>query len=539
MRDRQGTDHKRCRKKAWSFGTCWVMVAGLGISLAVGLTACDLAPDYRPQKFLYPDGWKGKGIMMDAHPADAIPRGAWWVLFNDPQLNALEEQLDHVNPTVQAAAEKFIQARDTAREAESRLYPQVAVGGQASDNKASLGRLFNKRNRTGALVYESNEAYSGAATWEPDFWSRIRNTTRMERALAQATAADYAQARLSLEAELASDYVALRGLDAQNAVYEDSIRYFRTAVEITRLRQEGAIGAGLDVSRADNELYSAMAAQSGLVSRRQILENAIAVLVNAAPARFHIAPLHEETLRFAPVYVTAAVPSTVLQRRPDVAAAERRMAAASRAIGISRAAFYPDISFSAQGGFENAGFDLGGLSNAFWRVAVQAVEPLFTGGLRRAALQRAWSQYRQAVDEYRATVLGAFEDVENGLTQSSQYRLAEQQQAKAVAAALQTQTMTMALYTGGIANYLDALVAQQDALQARLAQVRIQTSHIQASVRLVRALGGGWEATSLPRENEINPFSVLQYRGLRKPKAVGGLDNHESLSQNVLLLLTR
>ncbi|GBR52822.1 secretion system type I outer membrane efflux pump lipoprotein NodT [Neokomagataea thailandica NBRC 106555] len=509
----------------------------LVVSMSLGLSACDLAPEYHPQTFLYPNGWQGKGIMVDAHPADDVLPGDWWSVLRDPILDDLEARLLKVNPDLQAAAESFTQARDMAREAESRLYPQLAGAGHMSDNKGSLGRLFNNREGS-SLEYESNEAYSGAATWEPDFWSKIRNSTRMEKNLAQASAADYAQAKLSLEAELASDYITLRGLDAQNEVYNDSIRYFQTAVEITRLRQEGAIGAGLDVSRSENQLYSAMAAQSRLVAERQVIENAMAVLLNTAPAAFHIQPVHDVKLHFGVVPINAGVPSTLLQRRPDIAAAERRMAAASRAIGVSRAAFYPDISISASGGFENAGFDLGGISNAFWRIAVEAVEPVFTGGLRRAALQRSWSQYRQSVDEYRSTVLSAFGDVENGLTQTVQYRTSQEQQSKAVDAALRTQHMTMSLYTGGLSNYLDALVAQQDALQARLSLVRVQTAQVQASVRLMRALGGGWNADSLPKTDQINPFGVLQYNNLRTPKAVGGVDNNESTQQNDLRGLT-
>nr|WP_294917717.1 efflux transporter outer membrane subunit [uncultured Neokomagataea sp.] len=510
----------------------------LAAALTLGLSACDLAPQYQPQTFLYPDGWHGKGIMVDARPADSTLPGNWWSVLRDPILDGLEARMLNVNPDLQAAAESFTQARDMAREAESQLYPQLVGSGHMSDNKGSLGRLLNNRENS-SFAYESNEAYSGAATWEPDFWSKIRNSTRMEKNLAQATAADYAQAKLSLEAELASDYVTLRGLDAQNEVYSDSIRYFQTAVEITRLRQEGAIGAGLDVSRAENQLYSAMSSQSRIVAQRQVIENAMAVLLNTAPAAFHIAPVNDVRLHFGVVPINAGVPSTLLQRRPDIAAAERRMAAASRAIGVSRAAFYPDISISASGGFENAGFDLGGISNAFWRIAVQAVEPAFTGGLRRAALQRAWSQYRQSVDEYRSTVLSAFGDVENGLTQTVQYRTAQEQEGKAVDAALRTQHMTMSLYTGGLSNYLDALVAQQDALQARLSLVRVQTAQVQASVRLMRALGGGWQADSLPKMGQINPFGVLQYNNLRTPKAVGGVENHDAPQQNDLRGLTR
>ncbi|EHH67282.1 efflux transporter outer membrane subunit [Gluconobacter morbifer] len=503
-------------------------MTALACALCVGLTSCDLAPQYHPQKFLYPNGWEGKGVMTDAHPADDTVRSNWWTMLQDPVLNDLETRMLAVNPDLQASAEAFTQSRDIARETESRLYPQVTGSAHMSDNKGSLGRLFLNAAHTSSYVYESNQGYSGAATWEPDFWDYIRNTTRMQKNMAQASAADFALSRLTLEAELATDYIALRGLDAQNAVYDDSIRYFRAAVEITELRQAGAIGAGLDVSRAENQLYSAQAAKSRLIADRRVMENAIAVLLNTAPAGFHIAPMHDVKMHFGAVKVNAGLPSTLLERRPDIAEAERSMAAASRAIGVSRAAFYPRFTFSATGGFEDGGFDLASISRAFWTIAVQAVEPVFTGGLRRAALQRAWSQYRESVDNYRSVVLGAFQDVENGLTQSGQYKVAQDQQQRAVEAALRTQGMTMALYTGGLSNYLDALVAQQYALQARLAEVDVQTAQIQATIRLVRALGGGWNASDLPTVKQIDPFGPLQYENLHNPKPVAGIDSNVS-----------
>ncbi|MBF0861355.1 efflux transporter outer membrane subunit [Gluconobacter kanchanaburiensis] len=510
------------------------MTTALAGVLSIGLASCDLAPNYHPQKFLYPEGWEGKGPMVNASPADGAVRSDWWTMFSDPVLNGLEQRMLTANPDLQAAAEAFTQARDVARETESRLYPQVTGAAHMSDNKGSIGRLYNNPARSSSLVYESNQAYSGAATWEPDFWDSIRNTTRMQKNLAQASAAEYAVARLGLEAELASDYIALRGLDAQNAVYDDSIRYFRAAVEITELRQAGSIGAGLDVSRAETQLYSAQAGKSNLIARRDVMEHAIAVLLNTAPASFHIAPVKDVKMHFGVVKIDAGLPSVLLERRPDIASSERQMAAAARAIGVSRAAFYPHITFSAQGGFEDGGFDLASISRAFWKIAVQAVEPAFTGGLRRAALQRSWSQYREMVDNYRSVVLSAFQDVEDGLTQTRQFKIAQDQQQKAVEAALRTQSMTMALYTGGLSNYLDALVAQQDALQARLSEVEVQTAQVQSSVRLVRALGGGWSTADLPGIKQIDPFGPLQYRDLRTPKSVSGIDSHISTLDNDL-----
>ncbi|GBQ14405.1 efflux transporter outer membrane subunit [Swaminathania salitolerans] len=487
------------------------------------LSGCDLAPRYEAPHFIYPDGWSGKGVLVDGKPADAVPKGKWWKVFNDPTLDALEEKMLASNPDLQAQAEAFTQSRDIARETEAQLAPQLNGSAGMSNNKTSRTRLW-RGTSTNAPVTESSVFYSGAATWEPDFFSRIRNTTRMQKNLAQASAADYANLRLLLEAELASNYLGLRGLDAQYVVYDDSIRYYRTAVKITRLRQAGAIAAGLDVSRAENQLFATMAAQSNVRAQRQVLEHAIAVLVNTVPGSFHIAPTDHQVLPYATLRVPAGLPSQLLERRPDIASAERDLAANSRAIGVARAAFYPDVTFSLNGGFMNNGFDLASLGNSLWSYGVQAVEPLFTGGLRRAALQRAWAQYRESADRYRATILSAFQDVEDGLSQTSAFSDQQKQQAAAVDAALRTQRMTMALYTGGLTNYLDVVVAQQAALVARIDAVQAQTIQLQATVRLIRALGGGWDRSALPSVKAINPFGILQYDGLHHPRPAGDVD---------------
>jgi len=503
-------------------------VAGAVFCLAL-LSGCDLAPHYQAPKFIYPDGWKGKGVLVDAKPADDVPKGKWWEVFHDAQLNALEEKMLASNPDLQAQAEVFTQSRDIARETEAQLAPQLNGSAGMSNNKTSLTRLWRGANANSPTT-ESSVFYSGAATWEPDFFSRIRNSTRMQKNMAQASAADYANLRLMLEAELASNYLGLRGLDAQYAVYADSIRYYQTAVKITQLRQAGAIAAGLDVSRAENQLFATMASQSNVRAQRQVLEHAIAVMVNTVPGSFHIAPSTTQVLPYSILRIPSGLPSQLLERRPDIASAERNLAANSRAIGVARAAFYPDVTFSLNGGFMNNGFDLASLGNSMWSYGVQAVEPLFTGGLRRAALQRAWAQYRESADHYRSTVLSAFQDVEDGLSQTSAFADQQKQQYAAVDAALRTQRMTMALYTGGLTNYLDVVVAQQAALVARIDAVQAQTIQLQASVRLIKALGGGWDRSALPSVKSIDPFGVLQYDGLHHPRPAGDVDTRNSAS---------
>ncbi|NHN88574.1 efflux transporter outer membrane subunit [Acetobacter conturbans] len=484
------------------------------------LAGCDMAPRYAPAKLAYPDQWEGQGVIRYGQPDDGAPRSDWWKSLGDPQLNALEERMLRSNPDLQAAAESFTQSRDVAAQVASHLYPQINGMAGGEKYKGSEHRLWRGSGATGP-VYMSSEQYQAAATWEPDFWNAIRNRTLMAKQAAQQSAAEYAVARLSLTAELAWDYLALRGLDAQDAVYRDSIRYYELAVQITHMRLMGAIAAGLDVSRAEAQLASTQAQETDIHARRDVMEHAIAVLVNTTPASFHVAS--REVLGIQDVYPSPGLPSALLERRPDIAAAERAMAQANRSIGVSRAAFYPHVTFNAMTGFMDNGFDLASLYNAMYQFGAQAALPLFQGGLRRAELQRSWSQYRQSEDRYRSTVLSAFQEVEDNLTRMNRLRTETGQQEHAVNAALRTQKMTMELYTGGLTNYLDVVVAQQAALVARVGLVQVETRQRQAVVELIRALGGGWSSSELPSVKEIRPFKPLQYDGLHKAKPAGGI----------------
>ncbi|ACI52685.1 RND efflux system, outer membrane lipoprotein, NodT family [Gluconacetobacter diazotrophicus PA1 5] len=503
-------------RSTWRRFANWTALAGV-----VFLGGCDLAPTYHPVKLAYPDNWEGSGVFRFGRPDEAAPRKDWWTVFNDPQLNALEDQVARLNPDLQAEAEAFMQARDIAMQARSQLFPQISGGAGGEKEKSSAHRLWRAEGSTTPL-YMSSEQYYGSATWEPDFWSSIRNKTRMAKEATQQLAADYALARLSIQSEVASDYIALRGFDAQDAVYRDSIAYYQQAVSITQLRLAGAISPGMDVARAQTQFYATQARETDVRAARDVLEHAIAVLVNKAPASFHIAPV--DSYPFAPVQLPVVLPSELLQRRPDIASAERSMAQANRAIGVSRAAFYPHVTFNAMTGFMDHGFDLASLSNSMYQFGAQAVLPIFTAGLRRAELQRTWSQYRQSEDKYRSTVLGAFREVEDNLTLTSRLRTETTQASEAVNAALRTQRMSMALYTGGLTNYLDVVVAQQAALEARIILVQVQARQSDAEVQLVRAYGGGWSTGELPAsDSSIMPFSPLQYNELDRSKPLAGI----------------
>ena len=494
------------------------MAAGLGLLVVSG---CDLAPLYRPPHFVLPASYQGSAPFKVAQPGDALPRGPWWRLFGDPVLDRLEEQADAINPNLQAEEELYTQARDLTAEARAGLFPQFGVGGNSSDNRQSANRLF--RNGTGGPNVESSNQIDATASWVPDFWQAISNQTRIQKRLAQGSAATLANARLSLQALLATDYIALRGFDTEDAVLRQAIRYYTLAVDITALREAGKIASGLDVARARGQLATGEVQEADVLANRAVLQHAIAVLVGAQPSTFAIAPQGDPHI-LVPA-IPAGLPSDLLQRRPDVATSERSMAAANAAIGVTRAAFYPSVTLSALGGFEDRGFNLGTLPNSLWTIGAQAMLPLFEGGLRRAALQRSWSQYAQTRDLYRATVLTAFQEVEDGLTLTRQLAVETRLGKEAVRQALQAQNISLTLYQAGLDNYLNALVSQVTALTAQITEVAIEVRQRQAAVSLIAALGGGWSTAELPTGDQILPFHPLAVTGSdRSPPPTRGVD---------------
>jgi NodT family efflux transporter outer membrane factor (OMF) lipoprotein len=486
---------------------CCTALAVAGI-----LAGCNLAPTYDPPHTLLPDSYQGSDAFRVAEPQEALsPRGDWWTLFGDEQLNRLEEQLIRENPNLEAATEVYTQARDLAAAAQSHLYPWIGAQALVSDNRESAHHLFSTTN---VPRQEASNAIGGVASWEPDFWGAIRNRAHAQKRLAQASAADLATARLSLEAELATDYIAVRGFDVELEVLRQSIIAYQKAVEVARLRSQGKIASGLDLARALSQLDSAQAQETETKLQRDLMQHAVAVLVNAMPSSFSIASVKEFTL--TPPEVPAGVPSELLQRRPDVASAERQMAAANVEIGVSRAAFYPNITLGAGAGFEDNAFNLLSLPNSMWSVGAGAMLPLFEGGLRRAELQRSWSQYAQTRDGYRSTVLASFQEVEDGLSLTQRLATEVVQQREASDQALQAQTISMMLYEDGLDNYLSVAVAQVQALAAQTAEVQILTRQMQASVSLIRALGGGWTVQALPNEKQTLPFGPFDYRASAK-----------------------
>jgi outer membrane protein, multidrug efflux system len=495
--------------------------------LALNLSACssdwlphvDLAPSYEPPQYVVPASWHGETPFVEAKPSDGELRQDWWKLYDDALLNSLIEQAMAANPDLQAAAERFVQARDVMMQVRSQRIPQVGVGGKAADSRNHIDplRIPGDLALTGPVGVGA-----GLASWEPDFWSAIRNRTLVETYRAEERAADWGLARLSLQAEIAADYFTLRGYDAQSAIYKQSIDLYRDSLKIVKAQFAGAIASALDVARVESLLFSTETKYAQIQGQRQVTEQAIAILVNMAPASFKIDQVDD--LRMTKFTIPRSIPSTLLERRPDVAAMERRMAEASRAIGIARAAFYPEVRFSADGGIIDAGFDIAKLTAAMWSYGASVSLPVFQGGYRRAQLQRSWSAYRETEDLYRSTVLNAFREVENGLSLTNQLTLAAERQGAAVGANFKAQNLTMELYQGGLASSLELIYAQVQTLSARIDLVLIKADLLKSTVALLRALGGGFNRKQLPTDEQIQPFGTFQYVNLDKPPSAGGID---------------
>lgn len=498
--------------------------------LIFSLSACntdwlphaDLAPTYEPPQYVVPASWHGSSPFVEAMPSDDELRPDWWTLYNDPILNNLIEKAMAANPDLQAAAERFVQARDVMMQVRSQRIPHIGLGGKATDSSRHVNSFVYDPDTplTGPVA-----AGGGLASWEPDFWSAIRNATRVELYRAEERAADWGLARLSLQAEIAADYFTLRGFDAQAAIYTQSIELYRQSLNLVKAQFAGAIASALDVARVESLLFSTETKYAQIQGQRQVTEQAIAILLNMAPSSFTMDSVDE--LRVANFKIPQTIPSTLLERRPDIAGMERKMAQANRAIGIARAAFFPDVRFKADGGILDAGFtavEVAKFISGFWSYGALVSVPAFQGGFRRAQLQKTWSAYRETEDLYRSTVLNAFREVENNLSLTNRLTVAANRQDAAVGAFFKTQNLTMELYLGGLASSLELIYAQVATLVARIDAVQIKAELLRSSVALNRALGGGWNRNQMPTDEQIQPFGTFQYTNLDKPPPAGGID---------------
>jgi NodT family efflux transporter outer membrane factor (OMF) lipoprotein len=477
------------------------------------LSGCSLAPDYKPPAMATPGAYKETGPWQPAKPSDDLPRRDWWQDFHDPTLDQLESKIDTANPDLAASVARYDQARAYVGEASASFLPTVDLSGSATDNRQSAKRPLRSPNQPNQ--YGAN-TLSLQANYELDFWGRIRNTVAAGEATAQARGADVETVRLGLHAELASDYVGLRGLDAELKLLTDTEAAYLRAQSLTQARYESKVASGIDVSRSESQLQSARALESDVRGQRALLEHAIASLVGQPASDFSIAPAVADI----PVpAVPVGLPSALLQRRPDIAAAERRVASANATIGVARAAFYPNINLNLTGGFQDTGGGLGLLSApfSFWSVGPSFVLPLFEGGERHAVEAQAYAARDEASGEYRSTVLSAFQEVEDNLALLNHLGQETQDQSQAVTAAEKTANLSLTLYHDGAASYLDVVVAQTDALQTERNLLDLNTRRLQADIRLVRAVGGGWSTADLPSNDVVDSLPDKNRGGTVEP----------------------
>ena len=466
----------------------------------LALSGCDLAPDYQVPATPQPTAYKETGPWVAATPASALPHQAWWTLYGDATLNGLEVRIDSANPTLAQAQARYDAARGYLEEAQAPLLPTLEIGGHADADKQSANRPLRSASQP---TYYGDDMAGASVSWDLDLWGRVRNEVKAGKAQAQAAGDDLAAVRLSLEAQLADDYLQLRELDAQVALLRDAMTIYSKAHDLTDYRHDKGIASGLDVARATTQYEDAKAQLADTLGRRALMEHAIASLVGEAASQFSVAP---QVITIAVPNVPAGIPATLLQRRPDVASAERNVAATNAGIGVARAAFYPDISLSALAGFQNTGNDaLFTAPDAFWALGPSLAMTVFDNGANEGRLAVAKAANASAAAAYRGTVLKAFQEVEDNLVLLNRLAEAGDAKARSVAAATKTQDLALALYRNGALGFLDVVVAQTTALSAQQAQLTLQTRRLQASVGLIKAIGGGWEnPPAQVAENEGN-----------------------------------
>lgn len=465
----------------------------LALCLSVALCGCSLAPVYQVPKLDIPASYKtADGLWTQAAPADDSSRGDWWAVYHDGTLSELETRLDNANPSLAVALARYDKASAYESQQRSGLFPHVGMNASPANNRQSNNRPLRGSNQPNE--YDSNTV-GLVADYELDLWGRVRNEVAEGHAQEQAAQADLASVKLSLEAQLADLYIRLRGYDVQARILHDSMDAYKQALDLTQNRFAGGVASQLDVSRASTQLSDAKAQAAEVTAQRALTEHAIASLVGTSASSFSL------PVATAPMSVPSTplgVPSTLLQRRPDIAAAERRTYAANAAIGVARAAFYPSISLSAAFGWQNTGNGtLLSTGNRFWAVGPLAALNLFDAGLRRAKEREARASFDEAAGQYRGVVLGAFQQVEDNLSLLKNLGDEAHDEDSAATSARQSQDIATNRYREGAVNYLDVVSAQTAALQAERQAEQVRTRRLQASVDLIRALGGGWSVTAI------------------------------------------
>ena len=471
--------------------------------------ACAVGPKYKEPEMQVPTQYKeASGAESDlwkpAQPKDELSRGNWWELYGDPQLNALEERVSVSNQSLKAAEAQYREALAVVRENRAGYFPEITTNPSVTVSQASRNRSVNIVSSGGSGVANNTKTittYSLPAdiSYEVDVWGRIRKSVSAAAATAQATAADLETVRLSLQVELASDYLVLRASDAEKQILDSTIADYEKALQLTQIRHDGGVASGVDVAQAKTQLETTRAQAIDISLQRAQVEHAIALLTGQPPAGLSLSP---KPLEGTPPTVPLELPSQLLERRPDVAAAERRVAAANAQIGVATAAFFPALTLNAAGGFQS-----GSVSNwlswpsRFWSLGPALLQTIFDGGRRHAISDQAWAAYDATVANYRQTALTAFQEVEDNL---AALRILEQEttaQEAAVSAAQNSLQISNDRYEGGITTYLEVLTAQNALLTNKRTALQLLQRRLTASLLLIKALGGGWTAPTQISQN--------------------------------------
>jgi NodT family efflux transporter outer membrane factor (OMF) lipoprotein len=490
----------------------------LASALLALASACTVGPDYVRPSMISPDAYKEVDGWKIAQPRDGLARGPWWEIFADPQLNALEARVSISNQNLAVSEAQYRQARALVREARAAYFPTVTLGLGYTRSRQSTTFVFgatggsSSGTSAGSATSTGTSGSSGASassdfqlgldfSWELDVWGRIRRGVESNRAAAQASAGDLEAARLSFQAELAQDYFQLRTLDAQKHLLDETVSAFEKFLRLTQDRFASGVASQADVVQAQTQLKTTQAQAIDVGVQRAQLEHAIAILMGQAPSTF---TLPAAPLTATPPAIPVGVPSELLERRPDIAAAERRVAAANAQIGVAVAAFYPTITLNASSGFESSSLaQWFTAASHFWSVGPGISQTVFDGGLRHAQTDAARAAYDATVGTYRQTVLTSFQGVEDNL---AALRILEQEngvQDEAVQAARKSVDLTTNQYKAGTVSYLNVITVQTIALTNEITAIQIRGRRMAAAVLLVQALGGGWTAAELPSPQDV------------------------------------
>jgi NodT family efflux transporter outer membrane factor (OMF) lipoprotein len=475
-------------RKPFSWSVFAIFCFELGL-----IQGCSVGPKYTKPVAQIPASYKEMGNWKTAEPSDASRKDKWWEVFRDSQLNALEDKLTVSNQTLRAAQDRFLEARAALKFSRAGEFPLVIAGGTASRQRQSSNRPL--RGTTSPSDY-SDFVLSADVSYEADVWGRVRKTVESSRAEAQASAADLETVRLSLHAELALDYFTLRGLDAQKDLFDSTVAAFEKALELTQTRFQGGLASKEDVEQATTLLEQTRAQDIDITAARDQFEHAVAVLIGEPASTFTLPPA---PLAVLPPAIPPGQPSELIERRPDIAAAERRVEEANTQIGLAKIAYFPLITLNAVDGFESGQFTswLAGPS-ALWSVGASALETVFDAGRRRAISDQAKAAYDGTVASYQQAVLTAFQEVEDSLSDLRVLGEEAKTQDAAVAAAQRSLDQSVNRYKGGLDNYLTVITAQSLALDNQRTAVNLLTRRMTSSVLLVKALGGGWDVSKLP-----------------------------------------